>query len=146
VAQLNIDMIGRGDSADILGGGPNMLMLVGSRRLSTELGDLADSVNRKMEHPPLHFDYSLDAPGHPENIYCRSDHYMYARYGIPIIFFTTGLHQDYHQLTDEPEYIDYAHMARVASFVHDLALTVANLAHRVVVDKPKPDPMGVCRQ
>jgi Iap family predicted aminopeptidase len=88
----------------------------------------------------------LDAPGHPENIYCRSDHYMYARYGIPIIFFTTGLHQDYHQLTDEPEYIDYAHMARVASFVHDLALTVANLAHRVVVDKPKPDPMGVCRQ
>jgi Iap family predicted aminopeptidase len=119
---------------------------VGSRRLSTELGDLADSVNRKMEHPPLHFDYSLDAPGHPENIYCRSDHYMYARYGIPIIFFTTGLHQDYHQLTDEPEYIDYAHMARVASFVHDLALTVANLAHRVVVDKPKPDPMGVCRQ
>ena len=146
VAQLNIDMIGRGDSADLLGGGPNMLGLVGSRRLSTELGDLAESVNRKMEHPSLHFDYSLDAPGHPENIYCRSDHYMYARYGIPIIFFTTGLHQDYHQLTDEPEYIDYAHMARVASFVHDLALTVANLDHRVVVDKPKPDPMGVCRQ
>jgi len=146
VAQLNIDMIGRGDSADLLGGSPNMLMLVGSRRLSTELGDLAESVNRKTQHPPLHFDYSLDAPGHPENIYCRSDHYMYARYGIPIIFFTTGLHEDYHQLTDEPEYIDYAHMARIASFVHDLALTVANLDHRVVVDKPKPDPMGVCRQ
>jgi hypothetical protein len=146
VAQLNIDMIGRGDSADLLGGGPNMVGLVGSRRLSTELGDLAESVNRKMEHPPLHFDYSLDAPGHPENIYCRSDHYMYARYGIPIIFFTTGLHQDYHQLTDEPEYIDYAHMARIASFIHDLALTVANLDHRVVVDKAKPNPMGVCRQ
>jgi len=146
VAQLNIDMIGRGDSADILGGGPNVVGLVGSKRLSTELGDLAESVNQKMEHPPLHFDYSLDVPGHPENIYCRSDHYMYARYGIPIIFFTTGLHQDYHQLTDEPEYIDYAHMARVATFVHDLALTVANLDHRVVVDKPKPDPMGVCRQ
>jgi len=146
VAQLNIDMIGRGDSADMRGGGPNVVDLVGSKRLSTELGDLAESVNQKMEHPPLHFDYSLDAPGHPENIYCRSDHYMYARYGIPIIFFTTGLHQDYHQLTDEPEYIDYAHMARVATFVHDLALTIANLDHRVVVDKPKPDPMGVCRQ
>ena len=146
VAQLNIDMIGRGDSADILGGGPNAVGLVGSRRLSTELGDLAESVNQKTQHPALHFDYSMDAPGHPENIYCRSDHYMYARYGIPIIFFSTGLHQDYHQLTDEPEYIDYAHMARIAGFVHDLALTVANLDHRVVVDKPKPDPLGVCRQ
>jgi hypothetical protein len=146
VAQLNIDMIGRGDSADIHGGGPNVVGLVGSRRLSTELGDLAESVNRKTQHPALHFDYSMDVPGHPENIYCRSDHYMYARYGIPIIFFSTGLHQDYHQLTDEPEYIDYAHMAHIASFVHDLALTVANLDHRVVVDKPKPDPFGVCRQ
>jgi hypothetical protein len=146
VAQLNIDMIGRGDSADIHGGGPNVVGLVGSRRLSTELGDLAESVNKKTQHPSLHFDYSMDVPGHPENIYCRSDHYMYARYGIPIIFFSTGLHQDYHQLTDEPEYIDYAHMAHIASFVHDLALTVANLDHRVVVDKPKPDPFGACRQ
>jgi hypothetical protein len=146
VTQLNIDMIGRGDSRDLLGGSPDFLHLVGSRRLSTELGDLAESVNRKTAHPPLKFDYSLDRAGHPENIYCRSDHYMYARYGIPIIFFTTGLHQDYHQLTDEPEYIDYAHMARVASYIHDLALTVANLDHQVVVDKPKPDPMGVCRQ
>ncbi|MDQ2930884.1 MAG: M28 family peptidase [Gemmatimonadota bacterium] len=148
VAQLNIDMIGRGDKWDLTGGGPDFLHLVGSRRLSTELGDLAESVNRKTVtvHPPLHFDYSLDRAGHPENIYCRSDHYMYARYGIPIIFFTTGLHQDYHQLTDEPEYIDYSHMQRIASYVHDLALAVANLDHRVVVDKPKPDPMGVCRQ
>jgi Peptidase family M28 len=146
VAQLNIDMIGRGDSADYLGGGPNAVALVGSRRLSTELGDLAESVNQKTQHAALRFDYSMDVAGHPENIYCRSDHYMYARYGIPIIFFTTGLHQDYHQLTDEPEYIDYAHMARVASYIHDLALTVANLDHRVVVDKAKPDPMGVCRQ
>ncbi|MBA2685484.1 MAG: M28 family peptidase [Gemmatimonadaceae bacterium] len=148
VTQLNIDMIGRGDKWDLTGGSADFLSLVGSRRLSTELGDLAESVNRKIVtvHPPLHFDYSLDRAGHPENIYCRSDHYMYARYGIPIIFFTTGLHQDYHQLTDEPEYIDYSHMQRIASYVHDLALTVANLDHRVVVDKPKPDPMGVCRQ
>ena len=146
VAQLNIDMIGRGDSADIKDGGPNEVGLVGARRLSTELGDLAERVNQKTQHPALRFDYSMDAPGHPENIYCRSDHYMYARYGIPIIFFSTGLHQDYHQVTDEPEYIDYPHMARIASYIHDLALTVANLDHRIVVDKPKPDPMGVCRQ
>ena len=146
VAQLNIDMIGRGDSADIRGGGPNAVGLVGARRLSTELGDIAERVNLKTQLPVLHFDYSMDAPGHPENIYCRSDHYMYARYGIPIIFFSTGLHQDYHQLTDEPEYIDYPHMARIANYIYDLALTVANLDHRIVVDQPKPDPMGVCRQ
>jgi hypothetical protein len=146
VTQLNIDMIGRGSKEDILGGGPTFLQLIGSRRLSTELGDLVEKVNRTQEHPPFHFDYSLDRTGHPENIYCRSDHYMYARYGIPITFFTTGLHEDYHQLTDEPEYIDYAHMARIATFVHDIALTVANLDHRVVVDQPKPDPKGVCRQ
>jgi len=146
VTQFNIDMIGRGSAQDILGGGPAFLQLIGSRRLSTELGDLVEKVNRTQEHPPFHFDYSLDRAGHPENIYCRSDHYMYARYGIPITFFTTGLHEDYHQLTDEAEYIDYAHMARIATFVHDVALTVANLDHRVVVDQPKPDPKGVCRQ
>jgi hypothetical protein len=145
VAQLNMDMIGRGDSADIVGGGPNYLELVGSRRLSTELGDIVESVN-KTEKPPFVFDYQFDADGHPENIYCRSDHYEYARYGIPIVFFTTGQHEDYHQVTDEPQYIDYAKLARVASFVRDVAIDVANLDHRPLVDKPKPDPHGVCKQ
>ena len=145
VSQLNMDMVGRGDASDTKGGGPNYLMLIGSRRLSTELGDIVEAVN-KTEKPPLQFDYSWDANGHPENVYCRSDHYEYARYGIPIVFFTTGLHQDYHQVTDEPQYIDYDHMARVGQLVHDVALSVANLDHRVVVDKPKPDPNAPCRQ
>ncbi len=144
-SQLNMDMIGRGDSADIVGGGPNYLELVGSRRVSTELGDIVESVN-KTEKPPFVFDYQFDANGHPENIYCRSDHYEYARYGIPIVFFTTGQHEDYHQVTDEPEYINYAHLARVANFVRDVAVDLANLDHRPLVDKPKPDPHGVCRQ
>jgi hypothetical protein len=145
VAQLNMDMVGRGDSADIKGGGPRYLELVGSRRLSTELGDLVEAVN-KTEPMPFVFDYQFDANGHPENIYCRSDHYEYARYGIPIVFFTTGLHEDYHQITDEAQYIDYDHMARVDKLVYDIALKVADLDHRVVVDKPKPDPHGQCRQ
>jgi hypothetical protein len=71
---------------------------------------------------------------------------MYARFGIPITFFTTGGHRDYHQLTDEVQYIDFDKMARVASLVEDVALHVANLDHRLVVDKPKPDPEGVCKQ
>jgi hypothetical protein len=155
VAQLNMDMVGRGDSYDETGrtkdgtpihGSTGYLQLVGSRRLSTELGDIIERVNKEGKHN-LTLDYSIDANGHPANIYCRSDHYAYARYGIPITFFTTGLHSDYHQVTDEPEYIDYDHMARVDNFVADIAVHVANLDHRVVVDQPKPaDPNGACRQ
>ncbi len=94
----------------------------------------------------LAFNYDWDADGHPSNSYCRSDHYMYARFGIPVTFFTTGGHLDYHQLTDEAEYIDYAKMARVAGLVADVAKHVADLDHRPVVDKAKPDPEGTCRQ
>ncbi len=154
VAQLNLDMVGRGDAWDVTGetkdgqvihGNPNYLQLVGSRRLSTELGDLIEKVNTE-DHHNLAFDYSMDANGHPENIYCRSDHYEYARYGIPITFFTTGGHSDYHQVTDEAEYIDYNHMARVDNFIYDVLLHVADLDHRPVVDHQKPDPHGACQQ
>lgn len=154
VAQLNMDMVGRGGSKDFSGltkagapiyGGPGYVQLVGSRRLSTELGDLIESVNTRQKLG-LRFDYSIDADGHPANIYCRSDHYEYARYGIPVVFFTTGGHADYHQVTDEPQYLDYDRMAQVSRLVHSAATSIANLDHRVVVDKPKPDPRGQCRQ
>jgi hypothetical protein len=145
VAQLNMDMVGRGAAGDIPGGGDAYLQLVGSRRLSTELGDIVEAVNTT-QPMPFTFDYQFDANGHPENIYCRSDHYHYARLGIPVVFFTTGLHGDYHQVTDEPQYIDYPHMQRIGRLVFDVATRVANLDHRPVVDKPKPDPNGTCRQ
>ena len=145
VAQINIDMVGRGGAADLGAGSDRYLQLVGSRRLSTELGDLVEAVN-KSEPAPFTFDYTFDANGHPDNIYCRSDHYNYARYGIPVVFLTTGLHGDYHQVTDEPQYIDYAHMQRIGRFVLTLTKRVADLDHRPVVDKPKPDPNAACRQ
>jgi len=145
VAQLNIDMIGRGGPADLPNGGPDYLQLIGSRRLSTELGDLVERVNTEGKHG-FKFNYEWDADGHPENTYCRSDHYMYARFGIPVTFFTTGGHQDYHQLTDEVEYLDFDKMARVAGLIADVASHVADLDHRPVVDKPKPDPEAVCKQ
>jgi hypothetical protein len=66
--------------------------------------------------------------------------------GIPIVFFTTGGHSDYHEVTDEPQYIDYPHMAQVDEFIEDLAEHVANLDHRVVVDRPRPDLRGRCHQ
>lgn len=154
VAQLNIDMIGRGAADDVTGvtldgarirGGEGYLQLIGSRRLSTELGDWAEAENRDGNHG-LRFDYSLDANGHPQNIYCRSDHYMYARYGIPVVFFTTGGHADYHQVTDEPQFLDYPHYAQVTSYIAALTQRVANAAARPVVDHPVPGPNARCRQ
>jgi hypothetical protein len=154
VAQLNMDMVGRGRATDATGeakdggllqGGPGYLQLVGSRRLSTELGELIEAVNKEAKLG-FKFDYGIDADGHPQNIYCRSDHYEYARYGIPVVFMTTGGHADYHQVTDEPQYIDYSHMADIGKLVFDSALKVANLDHRIVVNKPKPDPKGTCVQ
>jgi hypothetical protein len=145
VAQLNIDMVGRGATGDLPGGSPDYLQLVGSRRLSKQLGDIVEAVNTRQARP-LKFDYGMDATGHPERIYCRSDHYEYARYGIPITFFTTGLHGDYHQVTDEPQYIDYPHMERIGQLIFDVANEIANRPDRLIVDQPKPDPKGTCRQ
>jgi hypothetical protein len=145
VAQLNMDMVGRGKPTDAMGRGPNNIQLIGVRRLSTQLGDLIDSVNASRT-PHMDVDSTFDANGHPLNRYCRSDHYMYARYGIPISYFSLGYHTDYHQVTDEPQYIDYEHMARVAQFVHDIAQAIADRRDRLVVDKPKPDPRAACRQ
>ena len=145
VAQINSDMIARGGPDDEARRDPAYLQVIGSRRLSTELGDLTEAVNRDGGFN-LTFDYSYDANGHPDNFYCRSDHYMYARYGIPIAFFSTGGHRDYHQVTDEIEYLDFDKYARVTSFVRAVVERVANLDHRVVVDKPKPDPNAPCQQ
>ena len=63
------------------------------------------------------FNYAYDANGHPDQYYCRSDHANYARYGIPIVFFSTGSHRDYHQVTDEAEYLDYDKFADVVRYV-----------------------------
>jgi hypothetical protein len=145
VAQINIDMIGRGSAQDLPGGGPGYLQVIGSRRLSTQLGDIVDAEGKKFT-PAFRYDYQYDAAGHPQQFYCRSDHYMYARYGIPVVFFSTGGHPEYHQITDEPQYLDYNTLARVSQLVYNTALTIANRPTRLVVDKPKPDPQGQCRQ
>jgi hypothetical protein len=145
VAQLNIDMIGRGRADDIAKGGAGYLQLVGSRRLSTQLGDLVEEVNRTGNYG-FSFDYSMDADAHPSNIYCRSDHYNYARWGIPVTFFTTGGHADYHMVTDEAQYVDFDKLVQVSRFIGGVAEAVANRDARLVVDKPKPDPNGTCKQ
>ncbi|MGH7616657.1 MAG: M28 family peptidase [Gemmatimonadaceae bacterium] len=128
VAQINIDMIGRGRAEDLPGGGPDYLGVVGSYFDSKDLGETVAAVNRK-QSKPMQLDYRYDTTltwtGY-NNIYGRSDHFNYALQGVPIAFFFTGLHGDYHQRTDEPEFIDYPHYARIANYIHDIMIEVAN--------------------
>jgi hypothetical protein len=146
VAEIDVDMIGRGAATDIKGGGPTYLEVVGLRRLSTEFGDWLEAVNAK-EPIPFVFDYEFDVPGHPEQYYCRADHYSYARYGIPSVSLSRGEHRDYHQLTDEAQYIDYRDYARLTQMVFDAAAFVANADHAPRLDAPKPtNPHVRCKQ
>jgi Zn-dependent M28 family amino/carboxypeptidase len=146
VAEFDIDMIGRGAASDIPAGGPTYLEVVGLRRLSKEFGDWVESVNAK-EPQPFVFNYEYDVPGHPLQYYCRADHYSYARYGIPSVSLSRGEHRDYHQVTDEAQYIDYPDYARLVQMVFDAALFVANADHAPRLDGPKPaDPHVRCRQ
>ena len=146
VAEIDVDMIGRGAARDIKAGGPTYLEVVGLRRLSNEYGDWFEAVNAK-EPTPFVFNYEYDAPGHPEQYYCRADHYSYARYGVPSVSLSRGGHMDYHQITDEPQYIDYPDYARLTQMVFDAAVFVGNADHRPRLDAPKPtDPHVKCKQ
>ncbi|MGH7617510.1 MAG: M28 family peptidase [Gemmatimonadaceae bacterium] len=146
VAEIDIDMIGRGAATDLEGGGPTYLEVVGLRRLSNEFGDWLEAVNAR-EPTPFVFNYEYDVPGHPLQYYCRADHYSYARYGIPSVSLSRGEHMDYHQVTDEAQYIDYPDFARLTQLVFDGALFVANADHAPRLSVPKPrDPHVRCRQ
>jgi Zn-dependent M28 family amino/carboxypeptidase len=120
IAQLNLDMVGRGDASDLRSGGPRYLEVIGSGRRSSALHDAIEAVNTASESP-----LSLNTLD-PNGVFCRSDHWSYARFGIPIAFFTTGPHADYHQVTDEAQYIDYAKLERVTQFVSEVARALAD--------------------
>ncbi len=145
VAEIDQDMVGRGTAQDLPDAGPTYLEVIGARRLSREFGDQLEAANAA-QPVPFVFNYAYDAPGHPLQYYCRADHYNYARYSIPAVAFSRGEHLDYHQVTDEPQYIDYDDMARVSRMVHDAALRVADMDHRPALDAPKRDPKEPCRQ
>jgi len=98
VAQLNIDMVGR--NRDDKASEANTVYVVGSDRISTELHNLNRAANTALPKP-LTLNYEFNDPTDNEQLYFRSDHYSYAAKGVPIIFFTTGLHPDYHANTDE---------------------------------------------
>jgi hypothetical protein len=151
VAEIDQDMIGRGTSRDFPRGGTgagsdSYLEVVGAKRLSRAFGEMVEAANAR-QPVPFVFDYTYDQPGHPLQYYCRADHYSYARYGIPSLALSRGEHLDYHQVTDEAQYISYRDLARVSRMVHDAALAVANADQRPALDAPRQtDPNAPCRQ
>jgi len=134
-AQLNIDMIGR-NRCD-LESETNTVYIVGSDRISTELHNLNEDANASLSKP-MAMDYEMNDPADPESIYTRSDHYSYASKGIPIIFYTTGLHRDYHYLTDEVSKIEFPKMSHIAQLVYTTGWRVANLDHFPARDNKGP--------
>ena len=124
VAMINVDMVGRNRCDDPAQA--NTVYVVGSERISTELHNLNEAANASLSRP-LTLNYEYNDVSDPESIYTRSDHYSYAFKGVPVVFFTTGLHRDYHYVTDEVDRIEFAKMARIAELIHATALRVGSL-------------------
>ena len=139
VAQLNIDMIGRsrkvGDTNPLNKTltGENAIYVIGTTMMSTRLGEIVHSVNAKYLN--LEYDKRYDDPKDPNQFFYRSDHFNYAKNGIPICFWFDGEHEDYHRVGDEVSKIDFAKMEKVARTVYLTGMTVANEAVRPPVDK-----------
>ena len=136
-AQLNMDMVGRDDCDNLEGDYTNSVFVVGADRISTDLHNLIVKSNAAMPKP-LTLDYELNDPADPENVYTRSDHYSYAAKGIPIVFFTTGLHQDYHRVTDTVDKIVFPKMARIAQLVYESGFSIANTDRKLERDHKGP--------
>jgi Zn-dependent M28 family amino/carboxypeptidase len=139
VAQLNIDMIGRskrpGDTnpKNKMLSGPEEIYVIGSKMMSTQLGELSDAVNAS--YFGLKFNYHYDQPNDPEQLFYRSDHYNYAKNGVPIIFYFDGVHEDYHQPSDHADKIDYQKMEKITRTIFVTASEIANRPARPVVDR-----------
>jgi hypothetical protein len=135
VSQLNIDMIGR--NRDDKSSEANTVYVVGSDRISTELHVINRAANASLT-TPLALDYAFNDPTDGEQLYYRSDHYSYAAKGVPVIFFTTGLHPDYHANTDEVSKIEFEKMTRIVKLVYLTGLRLANLDHAPERDNRGP--------
>ncbi len=135
VADLNMDMVGR--NRDDKPEEANTVYLVGSDRISTELHNITVDANDSLAKP-LKLDFELNDPTDPEQVYYRSDHYSFAAKGIPIVFFTTALHPDYHANTDSVEKINFEKMARIGQLVYETGRRVANLDHAPARDNRGP--------
>ena len=130
VANLNIDMIGRCDPGNC---GKDYVYVIGSEMLSTDLKKINEEANKTTTKLALNYKY--DDPNDKDRLYYRSDHYNFAKNGIPVIFYFDGIHEDYHKPTDTPDKIDYVALKKRTQLVFATAWELANRKERIVVDK-----------
>lgn len=131
VVNLNIDMVGRVDDAHK--DDSDYIYLIGSDKLSQELHDLSEDVNKTYTN--LNLDYTYNDENDPNRFYYRSDHYNFAKNNVPIIFYFNGTHPDYHQPSDTVEKIDFATMEKRARLVFHTGWAIANRDDRITADK-----------
>lgn len=130
VANVNIDMIGRSDDKHE---NRHYTYVIGADRMSTELHDINEAANEK--YTQLELDYTYNAENDPNRYYYRSDHYNFAKNGIPIIFYFSGAHEDYHRPTDTPDKIMFDRAASIAQLAFHTTWELVNRDGRIKVDK-----------
>jgi len=131
VANINVDMIGRVDPEHK--DAPNYVYVIGADRLSTGLDAAVTKANKNLTDFKL--DYKYNDRNDPQRIYYRSDHYNFAKKGVPAVFFFSGIHEDYHQPTDTPDKIDYPLMTTRTKLIFHTAWELANSDERIKVDR-----------
>ena len=131
ITDINIDMIGRRDVEHA--NSNNYVYVIGADRLSTDLHNAVVSQNEK--YTKLDLDFKFNDPKDPNHFYERSDHYNFAKRGIPAVFFFNGVHEDYHGKGDEPQKIEYDALTKRTQLAFVVAWDLANRENRPVVDK-----------
>lgn len=135
VADVNIDMIGRMDFDHEKTNDSNYIYVIGADKLSSELHKINEEMNQKYVN--LKLDYTFNDENDPNRFYYRSDHYNFAKKGIPIVFYFNGVHDDYHQPSDEVDKINFESAEKVTRLAFHVAWELANRENRIVVDSNK---------
>ena len=131
VADVNIDMIGRRD--DLHKNSNNYIYLIGSDYLSSELYTICENQNAKFVN--LNLDYTFNDRKDPNRFYYRSDHYNFAKKGIPVVFLFNGVHADYHKESDEVDKIEFDALTKRAKLAFGITWELANRAEKIKVDR-----------
>jgi hypothetical protein len=134
VANLNIDMIGRHDPT-FPGDHTDYVYIIGGDLISVDLHEINERVNDVLG-TRLELSDRFNAPDDPNQFYRRSDHWHFAKHNIPFIFFFTGTHEDYHQVGDTPDKIDYPRLARISRLIYGTTWQLANQPERPAVSGP----------
>lgn len=131
ITDINIDMIGRRD--DLHKDSNDYVYIIGSDYLSSDLYTICEDANKNFVN--INLDYTFNDRNDPNRFYYRSDHYNFAKKGIPSVFLFNGVHADYHKPTDTPDKIEYDALAKRAQLAFVIAWELANRDNRPVVDK-----------